>query len=78
MLSSILVAGILGVLTAATPVISNNQAYDNAEGESPPDAELLMQQIHQDYVKNTRAHLIANGSCTAENITVRKEWYVSS
>lgn len=39
------------------------------------NAKQAMDQLHAQYVTNTRAALASNGgACTAENIVVRKEW----
>lgn len=37
----------------------------------------LMKKLVKEYKANTLKRLPKNGTCTAENIVVRKEWYAS-
>jgi hypothetical protein len=46
-------------------------------GLTSADDSFLMKELVKDYQRNTLKRLPQTGACTAKNIVVRKEWYVS-
>lgn len=68
------------LLLAASASLALAQPVASASASASPtpsgDAERLMRSLVATYKNNTLNRLPEDGACTADNIVVRKEWYV--